>query len=106
MEENGKQAAPELRLDEADRLAVENIFLKLQNLNLQVEKMDRIVAEAQSQKANMVAQMKQLQDDIKKKRDELSAKYGTPIEASTVTADGFIKPKPVAVAPANSQFPS
>lgn len=78
--------APPSKLDEADRLAVENIYLKLQNLKLQIDLLD-------SQKKDAGMQMLKLQDDMRKKQAELSVKYGMSIEQTTVMPDGTLKPR-------------
>jgi hypothetical protein len=82
----GGAPAPATKLDEADRLAVENIYLKLQNLKLSIDLLD-------VQKKDAGMQMLKLQDDMRKKQAELSAKYGMPIEAATVSPDGTLRPR-------------
>jgi hypothetical protein len=77
---------PPTKLAEEDRLAVENIYLKLQNLKLNIDMLDM-------QKKDAGMQMLQLQDAMRKKQAELSVKYGMPIESTTVMPDGTLKPR-------------
>lgn len=86
-------AAAPTKLEEADRLAVENIYLRLQHLKGQVDLCDAQKMLLEMQKKDAGQQMLQLQEQMKKKRDELSVKYGTPIDATSVSADGTIRPK-------------
>jgi hypothetical protein len=82
------------KIDEADRLAVENIFLKLQYLKSQVELCDSQKMLLEMQKKDVGQQMLQLQDQLNKLRSGLSAKYGMTIDATSVSADGTIRHKP------------
>lgn len=74
---------PGKKLTEEERLSIENIYLKLQNCQLQVQNLDAM-------KNEIVGQMRQLKDEMEKKRAELTAKYGVPIERTSVKADGTI----------------
>lgn len=74
---------PGKQLDEAERLRIENIYLKLQNCQLQVQNLDNA-------KSMVVQNMKELQGEMEKVRAELSLKYGTDISRTTVKADGTI----------------
>lgn len=87
---NGQSA--EQKLDEADRLRIENIYLKLMHLQSQVQILDL-------QKASVAGQMKELQAQMEKERQALSVKYGLDINPTTVKPDGTIKGamKPVPV---------
>lgn len=76
---------PGQQLDEAERLKIENSFLKLQNMQLQVQNLDRA-------KADIIEGMRAEQQQMEKYRAELSAKYGTDISRTTVTAEGHIRP--------------
>ena len=78
---------PGKQLEEAERLKIENLYLKLQNCQLQVQNLD-------NSKALMILQMKELQAEMEKTRAELSAKYGTDISRTTVKADGTIVSPP------------
>jgi hypothetical protein len=89
----GAPLAP-AKLDEADRLAVENIYLKLQYLKGQVDLCDSQKMLLEMQKKDVGQQMLALQEQMKKKRDELTLKYGTPIDAASVLPDGTIRTKP------------
>lgn len=85
-------AAAPTKLEEADRLGVENIYLRLTNLKLQIDLLD-------SQKKEAGMQMLRLQDEMRKKQVELSAKYGMSIEPTTVNPDGTLKPRVPAAPP-------
>lgn len=71
------------KLTEAERLGIENIYLRMQNLQLQVQSFDNMKAQA-------VMQMQQLQKDMEELRTALSQKYGVNITQTTVTPDGTI----------------
>jgi hypothetical protein len=81
------QAPPSLpdRIDRVDQLEIENIYLKLKNLELQIQDLD-------AKKKDAGLQMIQLQSDMRKKSQELSVKYGIPIGPGTsaLRADGTI----------------
>ena len=86
------------QLEEADRLRVENIYLKLVNLELQAKGLDQQKGMLDMQKNHIVEQMKGLQAEMEKERVALSAKYGVDISRTSVKPDGTIKAdaKPVA----------
>jgi hypothetical protein len=73
----------EKKLTEEERLSIENIYLKLQNGQLQVQQLD-------AAKAQVVDGMRLLQQEMEKKRAELSEKYGVDISRTTVKPDGTI----------------
>lgn len=76
------------KLEEVDRLAIENIFLKMQVAQGQVEKCDQT-------KAQVVATMQQLQAEMQTKKTELAAKYGVDIGRTNILADGtIVRPTP------------
>jgi hypothetical protein len=74
---------PGKKLLEEERLAIENCYLKIQNAVLQMQGLDH-------QKAQLVETVRALQKEMEELKAKLSAKYGTPIERTTVQADGTI----------------
>ncbi len=97
MTEQEKATALGAQLEEAERLRIEVIYLKLVNLELQVKGLD-------IQKAVIVEQMKALQADMEKERQALSAKYGVDINRTSVKADGTIN-RPAQQVPATAVAP-
>jgi hypothetical protein len=73
----------EQKLTEEERLGIENLFLKMQNCQLQVQAYDNA-------KAAIIMQMRDLQNEMDEKRRTLSLKYGTDITRTTVKPDGTI----------------
>ena len=71
------------RLTTEERLTIENLFLKLQNAQHQVQQLDQ-------NKAALIDQMRQLQTEMEAQRAALSEKYGIDISRTTVKADGTI----------------
>lgn len=81
---------PPAKLTDTERLEIENIFLKIQNAQLQVQNIDNA-------KVALVEQMRELQKEMDEKRKALSAKYGVDITRATVKPDGtIIAPRPLA----------
>lgn len=71
-------------LEEIERITIENHFLRLQNLGLQLRDLDRT-------KQDLIAEMRREEAGLEQYRAALSAKYGTEISPQTVTAAGVIK---------------
>jgi hypothetical protein len=71
------------RIDEADRLALENIFLQMQNRQQLLQILDH-------QKNEVVMQMKDLQMQMEARRAELSKKYGVPIGPKSIDKNGIL----------------
>ena len=76
-------APPGQKIDEADRLAIENIFLRMQNSQLQLQNLEH-------KKNEVVMGMKELQTMMEAKREELSKKYGVVIGPKSLAPDGTI----------------
>jgi hypothetical protein len=98
------------KIDRLDQLEAEAIYKDLVILKGQGDVIDaqKVTLEAQSrlielqkvtlegQKKDIGLQMLKLQEQMKAKRDEMSAKYGIPMDQGTqVKADGTIVPKPL-----------
>ncbi len=81
----GQEAAPApaRRIDEADRLAIENIYLRMQVLQQRLLILDH-------QKNETALAMKELQGEMETKRKELSTKYGVEINQKSIDKNGFI----------------
>jgi hypothetical protein len=77
---------PGQQLTEAERLSIENVYLRMQNMQLQVQNLDNT-------KAAIIEQMRALQAEMEQKKTALSEKYGVDIGRTTVKADGSIVPK-------------
>lgn len=85
---------PGQKLEDAERLQVENLYLKMVNCQLRVQALDR-------QKEDTVNEMRSIQQQLDEYRKGLSAKYGVDISRGSVTPDGYIKgPPQAATAPA------
>jgi hypothetical protein len=98
------------KIDRLDQLETEAIYKDLMILKGQVDVIDaqKVTLESQSrlielqkvtlegQKKDIGMQMMALQTQMKAKRDEMSAKYGIPMDQGTqVKADGTLVPKPL-----------
>jgi len=77
-------AAEPLQLTEAERLHIENGFLKMQNVAFQVRELDNA-------KEKLLQGMKAQEEELNTYRKTLSAKYGVEITRQSVTPEGFIR---------------
>jgi hypothetical protein len=79
------QVVPALptRLTEEDRLRMENKFLRVQNIQLQMQQLDNARQQATEKFTQESTELRTLQV-------ELSAKYGIPVGPNTVRPDGTI----------------
>ena len=75
---------PGKRLTEEERLTIENIYLKIQNAQMQITHYD-------TAKGQLIVEMRELQQKMENHRAALSAKYGVDIGRTTVTPSGEIK---------------
>lgn len=71
-------------MDRADVLATENAFLRMQNLQLQLQNIEH-------QKSEAMTQIKVEQAKLEVLRKELSTKYGVAISPNAVDKDGRLK---------------
>ncbi len=83
--------APPDKITEEDRLAVENLYLRLTNLKLQCDMCDAQKLDLERKKIEAVGQMRDLQAQLKKKQAELSVKYGVPMGPEAIGPDGSIR---------------
>lgn len=67
---------PAVQLEEVERLKIENMYLRMQNLMLQVQQYDQA-------KAKAVEEMRGIQTDMENYRAELSLKYGCDVSRVT-----------------------
>lgn len=74
------------KLGTEDILALENSFLKIQNLKLQGDKL-----QADLLKCNEMMQAEQ--NKLREMRDNLSKRFGVDLAAAQILADGTIIPK-------------
>ncbi len=83
--EAATDAPPEQKkLTREELLSVENLYLKLQNMQLQVQNIDHA-------KAALIEQMREIQKEMDDVRAGLSQKYGVDIGRHTVAPDGTIR---------------
>ena len=73
------------KLEKQDILELKNFFLKIQNLKLQGDRLQE-----DTKKCHQM--IGELQENLRKKRDELSEKYGVDLTKCQVAADGTIIP--------------
>ena len=83
MLETTAEPVPAKKLTEEERLTIENKYLHIQNLALQVERID-------AQKAAAAEQIKELQKELTEYTAALSKKYGVDLTRTTVAANGTI----------------
>jgi hypothetical protein len=81
--ETPSATAPSKKIDEADRLAIENIYLQMQNLQQRLQ-----IIEYQKNETAMA--MKDLQVMMETKRAELSKKYGVDLGPKSIDRNGNI----------------
>jgi hypothetical protein len=74
-------------MEEADRLLIENFYLKLQNLQLQGQGLDR-------QKEDLIEDIKKTQQKMVEGLANLSKKYGVTLSQRSIDRDGRIMRRP------------
>jgi hypothetical protein len=78
-------------IDEADRLALDNFHLKMQNLQLQAQLAERT-------REDIMADTQSTAKGFSELRKKLDAKYGIPITPSSVDKTGkLLRPPPAPV---------
>jgi len=75
-----------IKVDEADLLRVENVFLKAQNLESQIRMLD-------AQKLQLIEQLKGLQKDMLEKKKALGEKYNIDMDKVDIDPEGNVKPR-------------
>jgi hypothetical protein len=84
---NGTAPAAAPKLEVEDKLRIENRYLRMQNLKLQVDLLD-----AQKKEAGLL--LLKLQEEMKQDATDLQKKYGVPmLEGTQLRPDGTIVPK-------------
>lgn len=73
------------KISKEDRLELEVFQVKLQNVQLQLQIMQADLAKALAERNNLV-------EGMKKKREEIQAKYGVDIAQVKIADDGTITP--------------
>jgi hypothetical protein len=73
-----------LKLEETERLRMENLFLKTVNQRLQLKNLEL-------EKLHVVSSLQEIEAELEKLRQELSRKYGVAINRESLLPDGTIR---------------
>ena len=92
--EPAKAAPKPDRIEESDRLLLENKHLTFMNLQLQQQLLAQEAQAIQTRASRVAQDMQQLQKDLADTLASLGEKYGRPIVPGALNADGTFKDPP------------